>query len=166
MEWNRESEEMLLIQAISNLEWKEMLSTLQNSLWVPGLILGYFNPLHQNSHDLARVLCCRKSSFVGNTSLCWATLHLQSLLVTDGKGWVAEVFGRGSWEVSAQLGCVTTGDFWWPQMAFVGLLKLLQYLSLDTSALLVRVLYSCLALPLRNAIAVVVLYSVCNIANI
>lgn len=68
--------------------------------------------------------------------------------------------------MSAQLGCVTTGDFWWLQMAFVGLLKLLKYLSLGTSALLVRVLHSCLALPLRNAVAVVVLYSVCNIANI
>lgn len=50
-------------------------------------------------------------------------------------------------------------------MAFVGLLKLLKYLSVDILALLVRVLYSCLALHLRNAIAVVVLYSVCNIAQ-
>lgn len=67
--------------------------------------------------------------------------------------------------MSAQLGCVTTGDFWCPEMAFVGLLKLLKYLSVDTLALLIRVLYSCLALHLRNAIAVVVLHSVCNIAN-
>lgn len=67
--------------------------------------------------------------------------------------------------MSAQLGCVTTGDFWCPEMAFVGLLKLLQYLSVDTLALLLRVFYSCLALHLRNAIALVVLHSVCNIAN-
>lgn len=57
---------------------------------------------------------------------------------------------------------MATGDFCCPEMAFVGLLKLLKYLSL---ALLIRVLYSCLALHLRNAIAVVVLHSVCNIAN-
>lgn len=68
--------------------------------------------------------------------------------------------------MSALLGCVTTGDFWCPEMAFLGLLKLLQYLSVDTLALLVRVLYSCLALHLRNAIADVVFHSVCNIANI
>lgn len=157
MEWNKESEEMLLIQAISNLEWKEMLSMLENSLWVPGLILGYFNPLHQNSHDLARVLCSMKSSFVGSTSFLSYLTPLESFT-----NWWERLSSWSVWEGQLR----SDSSAWLCDHRFLvsrdclcGLLKRLQYLSL------VRVLNSCPALHLRNAIAVVVLYSVCNIAN-
>lgn len=52
-------------------------------------------------------------------------------------------------------------------MAFVGLVNLFKYLLVDMLNLLVRMMYSCHAttLHLRNAIIVVVLYSVHNIGK-
>lgn len=164
MEWNREGEEMLLIQAISNLEWKEMLSTLESSLWVPGLILGLFNPLHQTH------MIWQECSAVGRAALWVAPLFSELPYTSRVFYWWERLSSWRIWE--RQLRSVSSAwlcdrrRFLVSRNGFLGLLKLLQYLSVDTLALLVRVLHSCLALHLKNAIALVVLHSVCNIANL